>query len=86
MRALLRFSEAQHVTICPAAYLRVEYALRMIVFGIGQLIAFAVEYKAGALEFSNHDCRIDAMQCIARFRGRPANGPDDRLYRALRQA
>jgi hypothetical protein len=74
VRPLLRFSEAHHVTICPAAYLRVEDALRMIVFGIGQLIAFAIEDEAGALEFSDHDRRIDAMQCIARFRGRPANG------------
>jgi len=52
-RVLLQFSKAQHVTICPAAYLRVEDALRMIVFRIGQLIAFAVEDESGALEVSD---------------------------------
>jgi hypothetical protein len=53
VRPLLRFSKAQHVTICPAEYLRVEDALRMIVFGIGQLIAFAVEDESGAFEVSD---------------------------------
>ena len=46
----------------------------MIVFGIGQRIAFAVEDEADALEFGDHDRRINAMQCVACFRGRPADG------------
>ena len=53
---------------------RVEDALCMIVFGTGQCVTFAIEDEAGALKFSDHDRRIDAMQCVARFRGRPANG------------
>ena len=58
---LLRLSEAQHVTICLAAYLRVEDALRMIIFGIGQHIAFAVEDEAGTLEFSEFKNMADEL-------------------------
>ncbi len=55
VRPLLRLSEAQHVSICLAAYLRVEDALRMIVLGIRQYLTFAIEDEAGALEFSDHN-------------------------------
>jgi hypothetical protein len=57
----------------------------MIVFRIGQHIAFAVEDKTDARKFRDHDRRIDAMQGyrdfldrVAESRGMTTEEVDDR--------